>query len=170
MDSLKLHQLLNYYPAIGMIAGAIVLAIGFILGNAGAIRFALRLVFVVALLTLVVAFTGEFASWDKAIYTGTRGEAVKQHRIMATVALAVVELAGIVSLVALIRSGKDRTVGRWAVMIASALTMIASVLLVAVILRGRQVKWAEAGPELRPAAARSITATTTHLRSAENRS
>ena len=168
MDSLKLHQLLNYYPAIGMIAGAIVLAVGLALGNAGAVRFALKLVVVVALLTIVVAFAGEFASWDTALYAGTRGEALGRHKILGTVAFAVVELAGVASLVVLRRLSRDRTKGKWAVMIAAALAIIASVLLVTVILRGRQVKWAEAGPELRPAEGRSIAATTARARSAEN--
>ena len=170
MDSLKLHQLLNYYPAIGMIAGAIVLTIGLVLGKAGAIRFALKLVLVVALLTIVVAFAGEFASWDTALYAGTRGEALGRHKILGTVAFAVVELAGVASLVGLRRLSRDRTNGKWAVMITAALAIIASVLLVTVILRGRQVKWAEAGPELRPSAVPSIAASAARARSPENRS
>lgn len=153
MDSLKLHQLLNYYPAIGMVIGTLVLAIGIARGRPRPTLFALKLVFIVALLTVVVAFTGEFASWDSALYTGARGEALAQHRSMATTAFAVVIAAGAASLVALLRSHRHGANGRRAVLIAFALMIIASVLLVVVIFRGRYVKWAGVGPLLKPSAA-----------------
>lgn len=150
MDSLKVHQLLNYYPAIGMVLGALLLAFGLARGSESARRNGLRLVFAIALLTLVVVFAGEFASWDTALYTGPRGEALAQHRMMATVAFAIVEIAGIAALIALLRSGRDGRNGRVAAMIAFAMTVVAAVLLVTVIFRGRQVKWANARPEPAP--------------------
>lgn len=170
MDSLKLHQLLNYYPAIGTVAGAVLLAFGLARASRGVTRFALRLVFAVALLTLAVVFTGEFASWDISLYTASRGEALEQHKIMATAAFAVVEMAGAVSLVGLLRSENHGTQGRWAVLAAFALTIVASVMLVVVIFRGRQVKWASFDPGPRPVSARPIGAVTMKSGPAENRS
>lgn len=156
MDSLKFHQLLNYYPAIGMVLAALLLAVGLGRGSESARRYGLRLVFAVALLTLVVVFTGEFASWDTPLYQGTRGEALAQHRLIGTVAFAIVEIAGIAALTALLRSGRYGRNGRAAAMIAFVLTVVASVLLVTVIFRGRQVKWAVIDPGPQPAVVRSI--------------
>lgn len=142
MDSLKLHQLINYYPAIGMVIGAIVLAVGLVRSNGGISLFALRLMVFVALLTVIVVFTGEFASWDPTARTAAAGEALSSHKLMGTVAFAVTTLAGIAAFTAIRRTRHGGRNGRWALMAAFALSVAASVLLTTTVFRGRQVKWA----------------------------
>ncbi len=150
MDSLKLHQLLNYYPAILLVASTLLLAIGMVRGGIGAKRFGLRLIFIAALLTLVVAFTGEFASWDASLYSGARADALLRHKHMATTAFAATEIAGVAALVALLRFGNGGDKGKVATMVAFAVAIIASVLLVTTIFKGRQIKWAVLPHDLRP--------------------
>jgi len=156
MDSLKLHQLLNYYPAIGMILASIVLAVGLVRSNHRVRLFALRLVVLVAVLTLIVVFTGEFASWDPTTRTAAAGEALSSHKIMGTAAFAGTTLAGIAAFVAIRRTRHGGRDGRWALMTAFALAVAASVLLTTTVFRGRQVKWAAAVLDHRPIVGRCL--------------
>jgi len=155
MDSLKLHQLINYYPAIGMVLGSIVLAVGLVRSNGRARRFGLRVVVFVALLTVLVVFTGEFASWERTATSGPSSEALSNHKLMGTAAFAVTTLAGIAAFVAIRRTRSPGRDGRWALMTAFALAVAASVLLTTTVFRGRQVKWA--GAVIPPMAATQMT-------------
>lgn len=155
MDSLKIHQLINYYPAIGMVLGSIVLAVGLVRSNGGARLFGLRVVVFVALLTVIVVFTGEFASWDHTARSGGTAAALSNHRLMGTAAFAVTSLAGIASFVAIRRMKHPGRDGRWALITAFALAVAASVLLTTTVFRGRQVKWA--GAVIPPIAAAHMT-------------
>ncbi|MBK9155362.1 MAG: hypothetical protein IPM25_14305 [Chloracidobacterium sp.] len=144
MDSLKIHQLINYYPAIGMVLGSIVLAVGLVRSNGRIRLFALRLMVFVAILTIFVVFAGEFANWDPTVRTAAANEALRNHKLMGTAAFAVTTLAGIAAYVAIRRTRNGGRDGRWALMTAFALSVAASVLLSTTVFRGRQVKWAGA--------------------------
>ncbi|MGD9590650.1 MAG: hypothetical protein AB7Q37_10910 [Pyrinomonadaceae bacterium] len=144
MDSLKIHQMLNYYPVIGMILGAALLAVGLVRSSHRIRLFALRLVIFAAILTTFVVFAGEFANWDPTVRTAAANEALRQHRLMGTAAFAVTTLAGIVAYVAIRRTENAGRNGRWALMTAVAIAVAASVLLTTAVFRGRHVKWAGA--------------------------
>jgi hypothetical protein len=156
MDALRLHLLLNYYPAIGFILGSIIFVGAIRFRSLSAQRFALKLVFFFAVLTLAVFLTGEIASHTPGNYTGARADALTGHRLIATAALLAVAATGIAALVGLIRGRRDRVAGRSISTILLILAAISSVLLVTAIIRGRQVKWAAAVPQLGPAVIRSI--------------
>lgn len=143
MDALKVHLLLNYYPAIGFVIGTIVLVLGFLFKNAGRKRLALRVIALMSLLTIGVVFTGEFAGQAvKATTDGSRAAALETHKLMATAALITVLFAGIASVVGIVRSNIDAERPRAAYVVVLIFSILASTLLIAAILKGRQVKWA----------------------------
>jgi|SRR5690606_33888168 len=142
MDALKLHILVNYYPAIGMVLATIALIAGLWLRNVGLTRSVLKLLVLLSLLTLVVAFSGEFASWSADWYTGARKEALASHKISGTVAFAATMLTGIAAVIALVRGRDLPEKGRWAVVATLLLAVVASAVLVLTIFKGRQIKWA----------------------------
>ena len=145
MDALKLHLLINYYPAIGIVIATAVLAAGLWLRNVRAKRFALKVIFVMAILTVGVVFSGEFASWSEEPQAGPRADALETHKITATLAFAAVLGAGVSALVGLIRGRVDAERPKTAYVFVLIFAVVASALLIATILKGRQVKWAAMG-------------------------
>ncbi len=156
MDALKLHLLLNYYPAIGIIFGTLVFIGALRFRSFPAQRFALKLVFFFALLTLAVVLTGEIGSHAVEPDSPARANAVASHRLIATATFVAVVAAGIAALVGLIRGRRDPEGGKGVYTIFLILAVISSVLLVTTILRGRQIKWAVSIPGPSPAVLKSI--------------
>jgi hypothetical protein len=156
MDALRVHLLLNYYPAVGIILGMIIFIGAIRFRSLPAQRFALKLVFFFALLTLAVVLTGEIASHAVEPYSPARANAVASHKVIATATFLAVVATGIAALVALIRGRRDPERGKGIYTIFIILAVLSSVLLVTTILRGRQIKWAVAIPGSSPAVLRSI--------------
>lgn len=59
MDVLQAHLLLNYYPAIGMVAGALMIMAGYVFRSEGIKRASLKLFIAIAILTFPAYVTGE---------------------------------------------------------------------------------------------------------------
>lgn len=156
MDALRLHLLLNYYPAIGFILGSIIFVGAIRFRSLPAQRFALKLVFFFAMLTLAVVLTGEIASHTPGLYTGARADAVAGHKLIATAAFVAVVATGLSALTGLILGRRDPDRGKSVYTIFIILAAISSVLLVTAILRGRQVKWTVAILDPRPAILKAI--------------
>ncbi len=156
MDALKLHLLINYYPAVGFILGTLVFLGAIRLRSLPAQRFALKLLVFFALFTLAVVLTGEIASHPTEPFSGARADALGSHKLMANAAFVAVMATGLAALTGLILGRGDHERGKSVYIIVLILATISSVLLVAAILRGRQVKWAVAIPDLSPAVLRSI--------------
>lgn len=143
MDALKVHLLVNYYPAIGFVIGALVLALGYITQSAPRKRFALKIIALMALFTVAVAITGEFAGQAvKATIEGSRAAALETHKLIATAALVTVLFAGIASVVGIVRGKVDAELPRFAYAVVLLLSIVASTLLIAAIFKGRHIKWA----------------------------
>lgn len=140
---MKLHVLLNYYPAIGMVMATLALVAGLWFRNGRFVGFVLKAFVVLAILTLFVVLTGEFASWAVDRYSGDRKEALQAHKISATIAFAATTLTGIAAGIALFRGRGDSGRGKWATVAALVLAIAASAVLVATIFKGRYVKWAD---------------------------
>ncbi len=143
MDVLKLHLLLNYYPAIGFVMGTVVLALGYLFRNSGGKRLALKILALMALFTIAVVFTGEFAGRAaEAAFEGSRAEALLSHKIAATAAFAAVLITGIASVVGIVRGKLDASRPRTTYFVVLIFSLLASILLINTILKGRHVKWA----------------------------
>jgi len=146
MDTLRLHVLLNYYPAIGVIIGTFLLAAGMWFRNARWKRFALKLFVFLAVLTFFVALAGEVASWATDWYSEQRAAALTAHKHFATTAFVVTAITGITAVVGLVRSSADSDRGNSFYAVILVLSIASSILLVATILKGRQVKWVATVP------------------------
>ena len=143
MDVLKLHLLLNYYPAIGFVIGTAVLTAGFLFRNTVRKRLALKILAVMALFTIGVVFTGEFAGQAvEPTLDGSRAEALLSHKIAATAAFAAVLITGIASVVGIVRGKRDAYRSRTTYVVVLIFSLLASILLINTIFKGRQVKWA----------------------------
>jgi uncharacterized membrane protein len=149
MDTLKLHILFNYYPAIGIIIGTLLLAAGLWFRKARWKRFSLKLFVFLAILTFFVALAGEVSSRATDWYSGPRGAALTGHRHFATLAFVVTAITGITALIGLVRSSADSDRGNVFYTVVLVLAIASSMLLVATILKGRQVKWVVAVPSER---------------------
>ncbi|MEO8041674.1 MAG: hypothetical protein ABI646_03590 [Acidobacteriota bacterium] len=155
MDALKLHLLLNYYPAIALIIGTLIFVGGIRFKSVSAQQFALKMIIFFALFTLAVVLTGEIASHPVELYAGARADTLRSHKLTARIAFAMVVATGIAALIAL-RDRRRPESGKWAYTIFLILAVISSVLLVTTILKGRQVKWTVESPDMRPGLQRSI--------------
>lgn len=157
MDALKLHLVLNYYPAIGFVIATLIFIGAIRFRSVPAQRFALKLIVFLALLTLGVVLTGEFAGRAQELYLdGARAAALEGHKIFGTIAFVLVEATGITALVSLVRGRRVAESGKSVYTIILLLAAISSVLLIAVVLKGRQVKWAVEIPGTRLALLTSI--------------
>lgn len=147
MDALKLHLLLNYYPAIGFFIATLIFIGAIRFKSVPAQRFALKLTVFFAVLTLIVALTGEFAGrMQESQIDGPRAAALEGHKILATIAFVLVEATGIAAIVALIRPPGGSEGGKKAYAVFLLLATVSSALLIAVVLKGGQVKWAAEKP------------------------
>lgn len=144
MTYLKLHLLLNYYPAIFAAIATLVLAAGMYFGKPGAYMAALKLLVFVFLLTLIVVFLGEFAGMYAAASEGPRAAALEKHKLTGTAAFVTVAVTGIAALVASIRLRKRPDVTRKAQAIMLFLAALSTALLIASVLAGRSIKSAAA--------------------------
>lgn len=144
MTYLKMHLLLNYYPAIFAALATLILAAGMYFGMPGAYRATLKLLVFVFLLTLIVVFLGEFAGMYAAASDGPRATALEKHKVTGTAAFVTVAVTGIAALVASIRLRKRPDVTRKAQAVMLFLAALSAALLIASVLAGRSIKSAAA--------------------------
>lgn len=148
MDALKLHLLLNYYPAIGMVIASLTLAVGWWQRQPRTQRLGLKIVLLTVIIAVAVAFSGEFAGKAVEPAMGPRADALRTHKLSATAAFATALVTGIVALVALIRGRSDDERPRRLYAITMALAILASALFITTIFKGRQVKWAAVNTDM----------------------
>ena len=142
MDALKLHLILNYYPAIGMVIASGILAVGAWHRRPATQRLGLKIVVISVALTLAVAFTGEFAGMAETQKTGPRADALSSHKISGTAAFVMALIAGITAVVGLVQGRTDAGRPKRLYVLALIVTVALSALFIATIFKGRQVKWA----------------------------
>ncbi len=145
MDALKLHLILNYYPAIGMVIASGILVVGAWHRRAATQRLGLKIVVVSVLFTLAVAFTGEFAGMAETQTSGPRADALSSHKISGTTAFVMALIAGIMAVAGLVRGRTDAERPKRLYAITLIVAVVSSVLLITTIFKGRQVKWASNG-------------------------
>jgi len=141
MDALKVHLLLNYYPAIGMVIGSLVLAAGWWQGRIRTQRLGLKIVLFTFVVAIAVAFSGEFAGLAAEPKVGPRAEALNVHKLNGTAAFVTGLAAGITALIGLLRGRADAERPKRLYLIAMILAIASSVLFITTIFKGRQVKW-----------------------------
>lgn len=147
MDTLKIHLLLNYYPAIGMVFGTILIVAGYWLRSERIKRGSLKVFVAVALFTFPAYVTGEIGgAQNRSTYTGPYMESLQKHKDAARPTFLLTEVVGVVSLLGLILLRRGSASGRRAVLAALTLSLISSAALLWTVLAGRQVKWSGTPP------------------------
>lgn len=152
MDALKLHLLINYYPAIGMFFGTLLLFGGFIRRSDRLKYWSLIIFIAVALLAIIVFETGEIAGAVEGGYAGVPPESLQNHRVSARPAFIGIIASGIASLTALFLLKRNSEYSQKAFIAVLVFSIITCGLILRTTYLGRQVKWAGATPtDLKPA-------------------
>ncbi len=102
MNGVHIHLLLNHVPVIGIVIGAVVLALGVWRRNDSWTRLALGLFVVVALASLATMLTGEGAEEAVERLPGVTDAIIEPHEDAAKLASIAAYLLGAVSLASLI--------------------------------------------------------------------
>ena len=146
MDAIKLHLLLNYYPAIALVIATLLLAGGYWRKNERLKSAALKVLIVTAVFTFAVYVTGEIAAATPGAYVGATAESLAQHKSFARPAFLLIEVTGIAALIGLVMMRRGSAKARGSVMATFALSLVTSCLVLTTVHFGRQVKWAAMPP------------------------
>jgi hypothetical protein len=145
MDATKLHLILNYYPAIAIVIGTVMLAASFWRGSERLKRASLKLFIIVAAFTFPVLVSGEVAGGSgerNGTYTGVTAESLERHKSLARPAFLMVEACGIAAFAGLLLMRRGSTAVRWVLPLTLVIAIAASAAAMTTIYLGRQVKWA----------------------------
>lgn len=112
MSTVHLHLLLNHVPVIGALFALLLFAAAIFLRETVSTRFALGFSVAIALVAVVVYFTGEPAEEAVEKLAGVSERIIEQHEEAATLSTVAVSVFGGLALVALVIFRK-RTVPRW---------------------------------------------------------
>jgi asparagine N-glycosylation enzyme membrane subunit Stt3 len=107
MDGLQLHLLTNHLPIIGTLAALLVVVVGMIRKNDGAITTGLIVYVVMALAVVPAYLSGEEAEERVEHLKGIDHDVIHEHEEMAEVSLWITALSGLVGLGALITRRKQ---------------------------------------------------------------
>ncbi len=143
MDAFKLHLILNYYPAIGLAVGTLMMIGGYWRRSDGMKRKAMKLFIVMAVFTFPVYVTGEITAADGA-YAGVTAESLARHKGFARPAFLLIEATGIAAIVGLIMKRRGARAARSGILITLVLSVISCGVVLTTVYLGRQVKWAAA--------------------------
>lgn len=146
MNATKLHLILNYYPAIAMVIGALLLAGGYWRKSDKLKNAALKVLVATAVFTFAVYVTGEIAASAEGTYTGATADSLSRHKSFARPAFLLIELTGIAALLGLMMMRRGSNKARSSVMAAFILSIVTSGVVLTTVYFGRQVKWAAMPP------------------------
>ena len=142
MSTVHLHLLLNHVPVIGILAVAFVLIVAFARKNDAIGKLGLAMLVGIALVTIVVYFTGEPAEEAVEDLAGVSESLIHSHEEAAEVAFIATALAGLAALGLLLRSAR-RALARWAVAGTLALSLVVAGLMAWTANLGGQIRHSE---------------------------
>ncbi|HZT44338.1 MAG TPA: hypothetical protein VFA07_19385 [Chthonomonadaceae bacterium] len=157
MNWAHLHLLMNHIPVLGTLFGLLLLIAG-VIARSISLKTAALVVFIVAALAAIpVYLSGEPASEMIEKVPGVVGASINQHEAAAKVALAGVEILGLMALGGLILSQRTRSLSK---------AVVSTVLVVGIGVTGPMAWTANLGgqihhPEIRGAAAQASGGETT---------
>lgn len=141
MDALKLHLILNYYPAIGLFIGALMMIGGFWRRSDRLKRAAMKVFLVIAVFAFPVYVAGEIAAASDGAYTGAT-ESLNLHKGFARPAFLLIELTGLAAIVGLVAARRCHHALRWTSPAILLLAVITCGVVLTTVYLGRQAKWA----------------------------
>ena len=102
MNVIQWHLMLNHVPVIGVLIGTALMFYACFKKNLDLQRFSLGLLFLLALITLPVYFTGEPVETLVESIAGISDTLVEPHEHAAKIALVGIEILGLISLAGLV--------------------------------------------------------------------
>lgn len=125
MSLVHLHLLLNHVPVVGALFALLLFAAAILLRETVSTRFALGFSAVLAVVAVVVYFTGGSAEEAVEKLAGVTESAIEQHEEAAEVTTVVMSIFGALSLAALVMF-RSRPVPRWVGVAGFAGTVVLS--------------------------------------------
>lgn len=129
MNAAHLHLLLTHLPVVGAVFAVLLLAAALLTRCRTVRRIALAAVVVVGLLGLPTYFSGEGAEDAVEGLPGVSEALVERHEDAATRSLVALEVAGVLSLLALAATIRARRVPAWIVAATLLVTLVSAGLL-----------------------------------------
>ncbi len=157
MNLAHVHLILNHVPVIGIAFGFLLLVGGMMKKNSDLMKASLVCFAILAVIALPVFFTGEPAEERVEHLPGVSESMIERHEDAAKIALAAVELLGLVALGGLIVSRQGNTVTAGFVTIALVLSVITGGLMARTANLGGQIRHTEIRSKSRFAAATEAT-------------
>lgn len=154
MNWAHVHLALNHVPVLGTVFLVLLLGIGMLKRSFEIQKLALQGLLLLALVSIPIKFTGDFAAEQSAEAAGWDKALVLQHEESADQATAGVFLMGIATLASLLLNRKKAAYPRWAVLVPLLLGAVTIVLMVRTAQAGGLINH----PEIRPAAGKSSVA------------
>jgi hypothetical protein len=150
MSGAHIHLILNHTPVVGSIFALLLLACAFIWQSDPLKRAGLAATVIVALLAIPTYLTGEPAWEDIMTLPGENDSFIRAHMSGAQIAFGAASLTGLVALIALLMSRKQRPVPRGGAASVLILLLITTGLMGWVANLGGMIRHTEirgAGPE-----------------------
>jgi hypothetical protein len=144
MESLQIHQILNYYPPILTALATILLGFGLASKSDRVVRISLGGFPALALLALIVAASGESASRELNLFTGPFANPIKDHRFFAFLSLVAVCATGILSIYFNRQIRRDSNQPSTLAIVVFLFAVLASILLALTTEKGRRILTAPA--------------------------
>jgi uncharacterized membrane protein len=148
MDGAHLHLLLNHYPIVGSIIAFMLLFVGFFMKNKSVINAALVIAVLIGLITIPVFLTGEAAEHKVEDLAGTSEFYLEEHEDIGKTAFLTMNIAAILSLIALVVNLISRKTSR----IITAIALLAIAATVAIMVYTGYLGGKIRRPELRETA------------------
>ena len=142
MSLTHLHLLLNHFPVIGSIIGAVLLAVAVIRRNAELTKAALSLFAALGAITVIVYFTGEPAEEAIEKLPGFSETITERHEEFALIATIVLASFGALALSALALF-RGRSMPRWLTLFSLLLAIISGTIMGYTAMLGGQVRHTE---------------------------
>lgn len=147
MDWLHLHLALNHIPVIATPLLLLLLLWSWARRQAVTLRFCLCLFVVLAVASIAIKFTGDFAAEKGAAAAGYDKGLLERHEESADQASAGVFVMGLAAVLALVLSRRGRTVPSWSLGLLALFALLTCLLMARTANRGGQIRH----PEIRPA-------------------
>ena len=144
MNEAHWHLMLNHLPIEGMIAGAVVLAVGYVFGNNTTVkRTGVGIVFISSLLAIPAYLSGEGAEEIAERLPGVTEQLIEHHEELAKTFLIFSLILGFISLLSILAEWKKHNFSSYLYMIVLVLTIGASLLSRRVATSGGEIRHTE---------------------------
>ncbi len=147
MNDLHLHLVLNHFPLIGLVIGALVLLFGFLLKKSQIKATALGIFIFSAIMAIVVNYTGEGAEHAIENLPGINEKYIESHEDAAELFLVMILVLGGVSLITLFLAIKKMKLAVYGYILVFLLVIVTAFAAIDVGTSGGEIRHTEIRPD-----------------------